>query len=198
MVTFKNKDDVLTLLIHLGYFAYDEKNKTAFVPNEEIRSELIDAAEDTQWNEFVELRYKSDELVRATLDMDCAAVAEIVEEIHSGYASAIAYNNENSLSSVLSIAYLGAMQYYFKPVREYPTGRGFADLVFLPKKEYTNIPALIIELKWNESAKTALQQIKDKNYVASIKNYTGEILFVGINYNKKNKVHECLIEKFIK
>ena len=143
------------LLIHLGYFAYDEKNKTAFVPNEEIRSELIDAAEDTQWNEFVELRYKSDELVRATLDMDCAAVAEIVEEIHSGYASAIAYNNENSLSSVLSIAYLGAMQYYFKPVREYPTGRGFADLVFLPKKEYTNIPALIIELKWNESENSA-------------------------------------------
>ena len=198
MVTFKNKDDVLTLLIHLGYFAYDEKNKTAFVPNEEIRSELIDAAEDTQWNEFVELRYKSDELVRATLDMDCAAVAEIVEEIHSGYASAIAYNNENSLSSVLSIAYLSAMQYYFKPVREFPTGRGFADLVFLPKKEYADIPALIIELKWNESAKTALQQIKEKNYVASIKNYTGKILFVGINYNKKNKVHECLIEKFIK
>lgn len=198
MVTFKNKDDVITLLIHLGYIAYDEKNKTAFVPNEEIRSELIDAAEDTQWNELVELQYKSDALVHATLDMDCPAVAEIIEEIHSGYASLIAYNNENSLSSVLSIAYLGAMQYYFKPIREFPTGRGFADLVFLPKREYPDIPALIVELKWNKSAKTAIQQIKNKMYVASVKNYTGDILFVGLNYDTKSKVHECLIERFTK
>lgn len=198
MVTFKNKDDVITLLIHLGYFAYDEKNKTAFVPNEEIRSELIDAVEDTQWNGFEELRYQSDELLRATLDRDCAAVAETIEEIHSGYASAIAYNNENSLSSVLSIAYLGAMRYYFKPIRELPTGRGFADLVFLPKREYPDIPALIVELKWNQSAETAIQQIREKKYVASVENYTGDILFVGINYSKKNKEHTCMIEKFNK
>ena len=198
MVTFKNKDDVLTLLIHLGYFAYDEKNKTAFVPNEEIRSELIDAVEDTQWNEFEELRYQSDELLRATLDRDCAAVAETIGEIHSGYASAIAYNNENSLSSVLSIAYLGAMRYYFKPIRELPTGRGFADLVFLPKREYPDIPALIVELKWNQSAETAIQQIREKKYVASVENYTGDILFVGINYSKKSKEHTCIIEKFNK
>ena len=175
--TISYQNDMLTLLIHLGYFAYDEKNKTAFVPNEEIRSELIDAVEDTQWNEFEELRYQSDELLRATLDRDCAAVAETIEEIHSGYASAIAYNNENSLSSVLSIAYLGAMRYYFKPIRELPTGRGFADLVFLPKREYPDIPALIVELKWNQSAETAIQQI---------------------NYSKKSKEHTCIIEKFNK
>lgn len=195
MVTFKNKNDVLTLLIHLGYLAYDESSKTAFIPNEEIRSELIDAVENTQWNEFIELQIKSDEVVRATLDMDGDAVAETIEEFHMGYASAIAYNNENALSSVLSIAYLGAMQYYFKPIREYPTGRGFADLVFIPKKEYPEIPALVVELKWNKSAETAIRQITDKKYVQSVKDYTGEILCVGINYDKKNKKHECMIEK---
>ncbi len=198
MVIFKNKDDVLTLLIHLGYFAYDTKCKTAFVPNEEIRSELIDAIEDTKWNEFVELQSKSNELVRATLDMDCTAVAETIEEIHSGYTSAITYNSENSLSSVLSIAYLGAMQYYFKPIREFPSGRGFADLVFLPKREYPEMPVMIVELKWNKSAETAIQQMKEKNYVESVKTYTGNILFVGISYNKKSKMHECIIEKFTK
>lgn len=132
------------------------------------------------------------------MDRDCAAVAETIEEIHSGYASAIAYNNENSLSSVLSIAYLGAMRYYFKPIRELPTGRGFADLVFLPKREYPDIPALIVELKWNQSAETAIQQIREKKYVASVENYTGDILFVGINYSKKNKEHTCMIKKFNK
>ena len=119
-----------------------------------------------------------------------------IEKIHEEYVSAIQYNNENSLSSVLAVAYLSAMQYYFKPVRELPTGRGFADFVFIPKPEYKNdYPALIVELKWNKSAKSALQQIKDKKYPNAIKNYTGAILLVGINYNKENKKHECMIEK---
>ena len=43
MVTFKNKDDVLTYLIHMGYLAYSSVNRMAFVPNEEIRQELIRA-----------------------------------------------------------------------------------------------------------------------------------------------------------
>lgn len=115
------------------------------------------------------------------------------------YASVIQYNDENSLSSVLAIAYLSAMQYYFKPIRELPTGRGFADFVFLPKPEYRNdYPALVVELKWNKSAKSALQQIKDRKYPASIERYTGDILLVGINYDKKTKKHECVIEQYEK
>lgn len=111
----------------------------------------------------------------------------------------IQYNDENSLSSVLAIAYLSAMQYYFKPIRELPTGRGFADFVFLPKPEYRNYyPALVVELKWNKSAKSALQQIKDRKYPASIEQYTGDILLVGINYDKKTKKHECVIEQYEK
>ena len=106
---------------------------------------------------------ESELLLDATLDKDGEAVAERIEKIHEEYASAIQYNNENSLSSVLALAYLSAMQYYFKPVRELPTGRGFADFVFIPKPEYKNdYPALVVELKWNKSAVSALQQIKDK------------------------------------
>ena len=134
--------------------------------------------------------------LKATWDFDCEAVSEAIEEIHSGYASIIAYNGENSLSSVLGIAYLSAMQYYFKPIRELPAGRGFADLVFLPRREYPEIPALIIELKWNHSAETAIQQIKEKKYVKALEDYNGEVLLVGINYDKKSKEHQCVIEKY--
>ena len=111
--------------------------------------------------------------------------------------SAIQYNNENSLSCVLSIAYLSAMQYYFKPIRELPTGRGFSDFVFIPKKEYANeYPALVTELKWNKNVQTALNQIKEKQYPQSLLQYTGQILLIGINYDKKTKEHSCKIERF--
>ena len=131
--------------------------------------------------------------------MDGVEVAAQIEKIHNEYVSVIQYHNENSLSSVLAIAYLSAMQYYFKPIRELPTGRGFADFVFLPKPEYKNdYPALIVELKWNQKVQTAMTQIKDKNYPSSISNYTGEILLVGINYDKNSKEHQCLIEKYKK
>lgn len=141
----------------------------------------------------------SEELLEATLNMDTDAVGEDIEKIHMEYASVIQYNNENSLSSVLAIGYLSAMQYYFKPIRELPTGRGFADFVFIPKPEYIqDYPAFVVELKWNQSAQTALQQIRDKKYPMSIQEYTGDMLLVGINYDKKAKEYQCLIEKYKK
>ena len=198
-VSIKSKDDVLTYMIHLGYFGYNPKLKTAFVPNEEIRQELTAAVGSKQWNEMLEFQKNSEHLLDATLDMDGVEVAAQIEKIHNEYASSIQYNNENSLSSVLAIAYLSAMQYYFKPVRELPTGLGFADFVFIPKIEYcSSYPALIVELKWNQNAQTAVRQIKDKKYPSSILDYTGEILLVGINYDKTSKEHQCLIEKYEK
>ena len=128
-----NKDDVLTYLIHMGYLAYSSVNRMAFVPNEEIRQELIRATKRKEWNEMLKFQQESEDLLDATLDMDGEIVAAQIEKIHEEYVSAIQYNNENSLSSVLALAYLSAMQYYFKPVREFPTGRGFADFVFIPK-----------------------------------------------------------------
>ena len=197
-VNIQSKDDVLTYMIHLGYLGYDQNRKTAFVPNEEIRQELTLAVESKHWNEMLLFQQESEKLLDATLDMDGDAVATQVEKIHDDYVSAIQYNNENSLSSVLAIAYLSAMQYYFKPVRELPTGRGFADFVFVPKPEYRNdYPALVVEVKWNQTAETAMQQIKEKKYPDSLRGYTGNLLLVAINYDKKTKKHQCLIEKVV-
>ena len=198
-VNFKSKDDVLTYLIHLGYIGYDEVKKSAFIPNEEIRQELKNAVESKRWNEFDSFQQESENLLDATIDMDSRKVAEQIEKIHLQYVSVIQYNNENSLSSVLTIAYLSSMQYYYKPIREMPSGRGFADFVYLPKPEYTDeYPALVVELKWNKNAKTAMQQIKDKKYTESLSDYTGNILMVGLNYDRSGKKHECIIEKYSK
>ena len=197
MVSFGCKDDVLTLLIHLGYLAYDQQKKTAYIPNEEIRQEFISATKKKKWNELVQFEEQSNHLLEATLDMDEETVAKGIEKIHTEFASSIQYNNENSLSSVLTIAYLSSMQYYFKPIRELPTGRGFADFVYIPKPEYVaDYPALVVELKWNKRTDTALSQIRERKYPESLLKYTGDILLVGINYDKKTKVHQCVIEKF--
>lgn len=199
MVSFADKDDVITLLIHLGYLAYNQKSQTAFIPNEEIRQEFVSATKKKKWNELLEFQRESDALLDATLNMDEKVVAEEIEKIHMEYASTIQYNNENSLSSVLTIAYLSAMQYYFKLVREMPTGRGFADFMFIPKVEYTGeYPALLVELKWNQNVRAVIEQIKEKKYPSAFEHYTGDILLVGINYDKKSKQHQCTIEKFEK
>jgi hypothetical protein len=199
MVSIKNRDDVLTLLIHLGYLAYDQKGKLAYIPNEEIRGEFVDAVEESKWTELRQFEQESEKLLEATLDMDEAAVADQIEKIHTEYASVITYHNENSLSSVLSIAYLSSMEYYFKPIRELPTGRGFADFVFIPKPEYVSYyPALVVELKWNQDVQTALSQIKEKKYPESLLQYTGNILLVGISYDKESKKHECIMEQYQK
>ncbi len=195
MVSFASKDDVLTYLIHLGYLGYRESDKTAFVPNEEIRQELTAATQRTKWKEMVSFWQESEELLEATLNQDAKTVSAQIDKIHMEYASAISYNNENSLAGVLSIAYLSAMEYYFKPIRELPTGRGFADFVFLPKPEYRrDYPALLAELKWNQNADSALAQIKEKRYPDSLTGYTDRILLVGINYDKKSKKHSCVLE----
>ena len=197
MVSFADKDDVLTLLIHLGYLAYDQRTQRAYIPNEEIRQEFRAATKRNKWNELIEFQQESEKLLEATWEMDAETVAEQIEKIHAEYTSVIQYNNENSLSSVLSIAYLSAIKYYFKPIRELSTGRGFADFVLIPKPLYRDYyPALLVELKWNKDAETVLNQIKERKYPESLQQYTGDILLVGINYDKKEKVHQCVIEKW--
>lgn len=111
----------------------------------------------------------------------------------------IQYNNENSLSSVLSIAYLSSMQYYFKPIREFPAGRGFADFVFIPKPEFQNYyPALVVELKWDKSVRAALDQIRDGKYPSLLHAMQGSFCWWELTTMKKTKEHECRIEKYEK
>lgn len=145
-VSFANRDDVLTYLIHLGYLAYDQDSRHVFIPNEEIRHELNHAVKRTRWNEMVTFQKESSALLDATLEKDGMEVAKGIEKIHTGYSSTIMYHDENSLSSVLTIAYLSSMQYYFKPVRELPTGRGFADLFIFQNR---NIKLIIRHWLWN-------------------------------------------------
>lgn len=196
MVTFEIQDDVLTLLIHLGYLAYDFDTKEVFIPNYEIREQFISTVRVLGWNDVMKSLHLSEKLLQATLAMDEEKVAEIVEQVHRENTSILQYNNENSLSCVLSLAYYSAKKDYTM-YRELPSGDGFADLVFVPRSN-CRVSAFIVELKWDKSAETAIDQIKQKKYAECLKDYSGEILLVGINYNKDDKRHTCKIEKITK
>lgn len=195
MTTFKTKDDVMTLLVHLGYLTYDKKKSIAWIPNQEISQEFLNAVDGSGWNGLMQALNASEELLQATWNLDEDTVAKGVDRIHQETASILKYNNENSLTYTILMAYYHTKIYYMNPILELPSGKGFADVVYLPRKN-TDKPALIIELKWNKSAKGAIAQIKQKQYASWIQNYTGNILLVGINYNKK-KGHSCVIEQLI-
>lgn len=196
MTTLKSRDDVLTLLVHLGYLAYGEEEKTVCIPNLEVEDEFADAVEGAGWESVIKAIADSEELLDATIRQDCEAVAKGVEAVHMGNTSVLAYNNENALSCVISLAYYSAKNYY-DLIREMPAGKGFADIVFLPKKKYfADKPVLLVELKWDMSAEGAVRQIKDRGYVKALEGYEGKILLVGIQYDRKNKSHACAIEEY--
>jgi len=192
MSTFESADDVLTLLIHLGYLTYDFDTKTAWIPNKEVQQEFINSIQNSGFDNVMKSIRKSDKLLQYTLEQNAEKVSEILSEIHNENTSVIQYNYENSLSCVLALAYYSAQDSY-AIYRELQGGEGFADLVFVPRAGNSN-PAMIIELKWNKNAGIALNQIKDKKYIKSLKDYHGKVLFVGINYDKKSKKHECRFE----
>ena len=164
-----------------------------FIPNEEVRAEFARAIKASGWHEVIHAISISEELLENALACNNEKVARIIDNIHEEFTSILNYNNEISLSCVISIAYYSARRYY-SIYRELPSGKGFADLVYLPRIQYPEKPAMIIELKWDKTATSAIRQIKDKNYIKGLKNYSGTVLLVGINYNKSDKHHECLIE----
>lgn len=193
MTTFKTKDDVLTLLIHLGYLTYDKNTDEAFIPNLEISQEFMNAVDEPGWDGLIQSLDQSEELLQATWNCDENAVAKRIAAIHNETASMLKYNNENSLTCVILMAYYSAKAYYMNPIMELPSGKGFADVVYLPKRE-RSVPALVVELKWDRSAEGAIAQIKEKGYADWVKGYTGDILLVGVNYSKETKEHQCRIE----
>lgn len=196
MVTFHIQDDVLTLLIHLGYFAYDFDTKEIYIPNHEIREQFISTVRAIGWNDVIKSLQLSDELLQATMEMDEKKVAAIVEQVHQENVSVLKYNDENSLSCVLSLAYYAAKGKYIM-YREQAGGKGYADLVFMPKTT-CDTPAFIVELKWNKSAETAIEQIKERQYTECLQTYTGDVILVGINYDRQTKKHTCCIQKVTK
>ena len=192
MHIIRSKNDVLTVLIHLGYLAYDEDEQECFIPNKEVADELNNAIKATSWEPLIKTIQNSKALLNATISGNEQAVASAIDLAHDENTSILSYNDENSLACVLSVAYIWAKNEYVIH-REYATGKGYADLVMIPRRNVSK-PALVIELKFNNSADTAIDQIKRKRYPAKIAEYTGDILLVGINYDKETKQHTCRIE----
>jgi len=197
MRNFRTKDDVLTLLVHLGYLAYDSVKEEAFIPNREIIREFENAISAGGWQEVMNILKASEKLLEDTIHCDGKSVAEGLDRAHTEVASILTYNDENSLCCAIGLAYYSARKDY-KIIRELPAGRGFADVVFLPLP-FSNKPALLVELKYDKSASTAIRQIKDRQYMQALEGYCGEILLVGVNYEKdnENKPHSCIIEKML-
>lgn len=193
MSIIRTKDDALTVLIHLGYLAYDRRTMECYVPNYEVAGELTHAVETTNWTPVIRALKQSEDLLNATLEGDEEAVAKGIEAAHDENTSILSYNNENSLACVLSIAYYAARNNYIVH-RELASGKGFADIVMIPRKNVDS-PALLVELKYNRDADAAIDQIHRKQYPAKLEEYEGNLLLVGVNYDKETKTHSCKIEK---
>lgn len=196
MTSFQGKDDVLTLLIHLGYLSYHWPDKTVTIPNKEVSQEYINAISTMDWSEVTASVEASRQLLENLWNMDEKAVAAGIDKAHKEI-SILQYNNENALSCTINLAFYFAREYY-TIVREFPTGKGFADICLIPRKMHLDKPAVIIELKWDKSAEGAIRQIKEKQYVEALKDYRGDLLLAGINYDKASKEHTCVIEKVYK
>lgn len=196
MTNFQSADDVLTLLIHLGYLGYDFTSREVFIPNSEISTEFCNAVESAGWDVVVKSIERSSEILAATWNRDCETVAAGLSEAHME-TSILTCNDENALSCAISLAYYSAREYY-QSIRELPSGKGDADIVFLPRQNHLDKPAMIVELKWNHSAEGAIAQIKERCYVKALEQYSGRLLLVGINYSTSTKKHECVIEDYYK
>lgn len=194
MTNFGSADDVLTLLIHLGYLTYNKADRSCYIPNEEVRQEFINCIEDGGWENVMSAIRSSERLLEDTLKGNEKAVSDALRELHYQNTSLLTYNNENSLSCLLSLAFYSAKKYY-TIFRELETGEGFADLVFIPLK-HSDKPAMLVELKYDKSADTAISQIKEKRYHGALTEYLDKLIIVGINYDKNTKEHTCRIERY--
>ncbi len=193
MKNIENCDDVLTLLIHLGYLSYDPENGTARIPNTEVLTEFKNIVRSANWGNISEAVAKSSQLVRDTIEMNSSAIAKAFDDYHFEATSILSFNDENSMASAIRYAYFSAIEYY-KIIRELPAGKGFADMVFLPLRKSSR-PAILIEFKYDKSADSAITQIHNKNYAGVLKGLSEKVILVGINYNKKDSKHEVVMEE---
>ncbi len=196
MTDFHSKNDVFTYLLHLGYLAFDEDESLCYIPNREVRDEWIQSIKlAPDYKGVMELVNNSKKLIEATAECDSEAVATALDKAHTQICNNLNYNNEGTFQAVICLAYFYANLKY-TIVKELPSGKGYADVAFIPY--VPNVPAVIIELKRNKSAGTALTQIEEKRYFDCLEKYQGDLLFVGVNYDDETKVHTCEIKKFVK
>ncbi|MCQ2249054.1 MAG: ATP-binding protein [Treponema sp.] len=193
MWIINSKNDLLTLLIHLGYLSYNSENSTVRIPNNEIKDEFYAALEESSHKDLAKMIKESDYLLECTLEGKEDEVAAAIEAAHDAGTAPLFYNNEQALRSVIKFAYVSAVDDYVQ-IQELPSGKGYADVVFIPKKT-SDKSAMVIELKWNREADAAISQIKQNNYPQLIKDLSGDIVLVGITYDEKTKKHDCKIER---
>ena len=191
MSVIRSKNDVLTALIHLGYLGYDWREDECYIPNKEVGGEMANAIRENRWEPVVTALEQSKQLLADTLAGDAEAVARAIEAVHDENTSILSYNSENSLACVLSLTYYYAKNDYTVH-RELPTGKGFADIVLIPRKNVDS-PAIVVELKYNRDADAAIDQIKRRQYPAKLEQYADRLLLVGISYNRETKTHDCVI-----
>lgn len=198
LTTFRGKDDILTLMVHLGYLAYDSVSKTVRIPNEEIKQEFQRSIREVKHPETIRRLTESDRLFADTIRKNQEAVAAQIEKVHAEETAALQYNKEESLRSVIKLAYYTYRDYYIQ-FEELPAGEGYADILYLPRPD-SKWPPLVVELKWNGSAQGAIDQIRKKKYPSVLHNFGGPILLVGITYDKDadagEKKHTCKIIEY--
>ena len=185
----KNRDEILSAMIVYGFLSYHDG--TLRIPNRELMTKFNKVLLRNDISSVYAITKMSEEMLRATWNMDFNTMAQIMETCHESEIDLMHYNNESSLTYVVSMVYLKARDYY-KIVREEQSGKGYADFIFYPYRKQN--PAIVLELKVDSTPEKAIQQIRDKNYIEKVKNYK-EILLVGIAYSKKDKKHTCKVEK---
>ena len=200
MTTFHGRDDVLSLLIHLGYLGYDDETKEVFIPNREILDEFRTSTKGSEWLDTFKAYETSEALLKATWNQEEDKVAELLENAHNK-AGNKTYHDEAALSYAVQLAYYAAQKYY-TTILELDSGKGYVDLAYLPAPRYEDKPVLVVELKYNQDADTAMSQIKRQKYPDRLEHYKGNILLVGINYDRDVsnkdpgfKHHRCKIER---
>ena len=200
MASLNSRDDVMTMLIHLGYLGYDTDTKEAYIPNREILDEFRTSTKSEEWTYTFKAFKKSQDLLKATWECDEEKVAELLEWFHDT-AENKTYNSEAALSYAVQMAYYSAQRYY-TTIQELDSGKGYADIVYLPSPKHPEKPALLVELKYDKTLRTAADQIRNRNYPQKLEHYEGNLLLISINYDKDEtsaaagyKHHSCKIEK---
>lgn len=198
MTSFRNKDDILTMLIHLGYLGYDSNTKELFIPNREVLDVFKTSTKSRDWTVTFRALHNSQKLLEATWRCDQKTVTELLEAAHDKAGNKV-YHSEAGLSFAVQLAYYAAQDLY-TIIPEPDTGRGYADLAFIPVKP--DIPAILIEFKYGKDADTAIARIHRQKYPDRLELYKGNLILVGINYDRtvsndrvEFRHHSCKIEK---
>ena len=198
MTTFGSADDVLTLLVHLGYLTYDAAAGTVRVPNSEVAHEFASSVGASGgWEHVAAAIAASERAWAALLGGDAEEAAGLVGRAHAEAASALAYNDENSLACAVALAFYTARRTHIVE-REAPAGKGFADVVFRPRPGVA-APAVVVELKAGGSPEDALGQVRRKGYAEALSTYP-EVVLAGMSYDPDSrspgyKDHRCAVER---